>query len=204
MTMTNVDLRDEAAAEVQRLTEARAILRAGDARVPSHLDGTAPWIAISRRHRLRRAVGRRVCLVWRVAIEDASGRIVESRIVPVLVDIPASSGRASIRPTLERMDSEVRRRIESGSEPWRAEATRIWIAFTTARRERERDLAERRELPAAAAQAGLFDRRSERMRTADAATMAEAERSTRERMRAIDAMGDIASAPTRLLLILVP
>jgi hypothetical protein len=204
MTMTNVDLRTEAAAEVQRLTRARAILRDGDVRVPSHLDGTAPWIAISRRHRLRRAVGRRVCLVWRVALEDASGRIVESRIVPVLVDIPAGAGRASIRPILERMDAEVRRRIESRSEPWRAEATRVWNAFTTARRKRERDLAERRDAPAAAAQAGLFDRRSERMRTADAATMAETERATRERMRAIAAAGDIASAPARLLLILVP
>jgi hypothetical protein len=204
MTITSVDLRAEAAAEVRRLTGARAILRDGDVRVAPQLDGAAPWIAISRRHRLRRAIGRRVCLIWRVALEDASGRLVESRIVPVLVDMPAGTGRAAIRPTLERMDAAVRRRIESGSEPWRTEATRVWNAFTAARRERERDLAERRELPAAAKQAGLFDRRSERVRNADAATMAEAERSTRERMRSITVAGEIASAPARLLLILVP
>ena len=74
MTMSVVDLRTEAAAEVRRLTRARALIRDGDERALAQLEGDTTWIALPRRSRLRRSLGRRVCLVWRAAFEDASDR----------------------------------------------------------------------------------------------------------------------------------
>ena len=93
MTITMVDLRAEAAAEVRRLARARAVFREGDDRALARLESDATWIALPRRSRLKRSLGRRVCLVWRVAFEDASGRLVESRLVAVLVEIPRDAGR---------------------------------------------------------------------------------------------------------------
>lgn len=202
--MTIVDLRAEAAAEARRLTDARAILRHGDIHAARSLASTAPWIAISRRRRVRRSLRGRVCLVWRVALEDASGRIVESRLMPILVDLALGARRSSIRLTLERINAAVRQRIECESDPWRAEAARVWTAFTAARLEREQGIASRRDWPAAAAQPGLFDRRVERARNADAATVAESGRAAAERLRSIAAAGAVASVPAQLLLVLVP
>ena len=209
-----VDLRAEAAAEVRRLASARALLRDGDERALVQLEGDATWIAMPRA-RLRRSLGRRVCLVWRVAFEDASGRLVESRVVPVLIEVspgvgrilsdPAPDRRAWILALLRHSDGLVRARVEAECEEWRVAVTRVASAFTSARLCRQRDIAgQPSSSRSVASQSGLFDRRAERSRQAHAAAVAESEQAAVERLRAINDVGTIALQPARLLLVLVP
>ena len=204
-----VDLGAEAAAEVRRLASARALLRDGDERALVQLEGDATWIAMPRRARLRRSLGRRVCLVWRVAFEDASGRLVESRVVPVLIEVPRMPGKAErrawIRSLLRHADGLVRARVEAECEEWRVAVTRVASAFTLARLRRQRDIAgQPSSSRGVASQPGLFDRRAERSRQAHAAAVAESEQAAVERLRAINGVGTIALQPARLLLVLVP
>jgi hypothetical protein len=203
------DLRAEAAAEVRRLASARALLRDGDERALVQLEGDATWIAMPRRARLRRSLGRRVCLVWRVAFEDASGRLVESRVVPVLIEVPRMPGKAErrawIRSTLRHADGLVRARVEAECEEWRVAVTRVASAFTSARLCRQREIAGQPSTSSSvASQPGLFDRRAERSRQTHAAAVAESEQAAVERLRAINDVGTIALQPARLLLVLVP
>ncbi len=204
-----VDLRAEAAAEVRRLANARALLRDGDERALVQLEGDATWIAMPRRARLRRSLGRRVCLVWRVAFEDASGRLVESRVVPVLIEVPRMPGKAErrawIRSLLRHADGLVRARVEAECEEWRVAVTRVASAFTSARLCRQREIAGQPSTSSSvASQPGLFDRRAERSRQTHAAAVAESEQAAVERLRAINDVGTIALQPARLLLVLVP
>ena len=209
MTLTVVDLRTEAAAEARRLTSARAMLRDGDQRALAQLEGDTTWIALPRRSRLRLALGGRVCLLWRVAFEDTSGRLVESRLVPVLIDVgrtpvdPVQKRRRWVRSLIQCADDPVRARVEAACDQWRTEVTRIAGAFSAARLARERDIAGGTSFDAVS-QPGLFDRRAEHSRQARAAAIAESTQAAVERMRAIAAGGTVASVPARLLLVLVP
>ena len=78
--MIKVDLSAEAAAEVDRLTKARALAAGVGLFLP---DG--PLIGIARRNNVRRRLGRRVLLLWRLAYEDAGGRLVESMLVATTI-----------------------------------------------------------------------------------------------------------------------
>ena len=203
MTIATVDLRAEAAAEVRRLTAARAILRSGDADALARLESSAPWLALPRRGRLRRSLGRRLCLLWRVAAEDAAGNVVASRIVPVLVETTASFRPAAIRSLLRDTDVVIRARVESACEDWRADVERVMRAFTGARLTREASISGH-STGSEESQPGLFDRRVERARAVDAAAATAAERAALERLRTIAASGSIVVRPARLLLVLVP
>jgi hypothetical protein len=92
MTTMLVDLRAEAAAEVRRLTSARAFARDGDEGAVAQIEGDGAWITRARRPALRRFLGRRLMLIWRVTYEDACGGRVESRLIPVVIDLSAAPG----------------------------------------------------------------------------------------------------------------
>jgi hypothetical protein len=182
------------------------LLRNGDERALASLEGDATWIAISRRQGLRRSLGGRVCLVWRVAVEDTCGRLVESKLVPVLVDVQPSGRRRSpswIRSVLQQVDSPLRAQVEGESEAWLAEVMRLASAFSSTRLRRERDVAGQGARGDVVSQPGLFDRRAERSREAHAAAAAESERATAARLRDTAAAGELAPAPAQLLLVLV-
>jgi hypothetical protein len=201
MNMVLVDLRAEAAAEARRLSAARAWLRDGDERALLLLEGGGAWIASPRRARLRSALGGRVCLVWRVSFEDASGRSVESRLVPVLIE-----STTDVRRIVADLASDalIRTRIDIDSMVWRDQAIRVADAFATARLSREREI-EERPLPAnAPSQPGLFDRRAGRSRQAAAAVIAAGQQAMLERRHAAEGGAAIALRPARLLLVLVP
>lgn len=209
MTMSTVDLRTEAAAEARRLATARALLRDGDARALVQLDGDATWIALARRTGRKRSLGRRVCLVWRVAFEDASGRMVESRLVPILIEVTRVPGKAErrawIRSLLRHADGLVRARVEAECEAWRVAVARVASAFASARLCREREIAGQSPSSSnGASQPGLFDRRAQRSRQAHTTAAAESEQAAAERLRTISAGAAIALQPARLLLVLVP
>jgi hypothetical protein len=204
-----VDLRAEAIAEVSRLAKARAGLRDGDHRALVQLDGDATWIALARRTTRRRSLGRRVCLVWRVAFEDASGRLIESRLVPVVIELASVPGtaqrRAWIVALLRHVDADIRARVDAASGDWREAAARVAGAFTSARLCREHAIAGRPPgTSGSASQPGLFDRRAERSHLAQAATIAASAQAAAERLQTIGALATIVPQPARLLLVLVP
>src|SRR5215213_657275 len=87
MTMTLMDLRTDAEDEARRVGSARALIQNGDEEALVQLEGEAAWIGFPRRPLVRRALAGCICLVWRVALEDQSGRVVESTLVPVLAHV---------------------------------------------------------------------------------------------------------------------
>lgn len=193
MTMITVTLRDEADAEARRLGCARRLMRDGDAQALGWLECDATWIALPRRGRLRRALRRRVCLVWRAAFEDAFGRSVESMLIPVLVD----RGWEAFEPA-------VRARVEAECDAWAREVLRVEGAVTSVRLSRMRRIDLGAVSTVVAPQPGLFDRRAERsVRSLDAAA-AESARDNRDRARSIVAGEAITRLPARLMLVLVP
>lgn len=207
--LRTVDLRAEAVTEVSRLMQTRARLRDGDGRALAQLEGEAPWIALARRTGRRRSRGDRVHLVWRVAFEDQSGCLVESRLVPVAIDVARIPGKANRRKwilaLLQDTDADFRARVDAASEDWRASVVRIARAFTSARIRRERAIAGRAPaIGGAPSQPGLFDRRGERSHLANAEAAAASEQVVAERLRAILALGTITSQRARLLLVLAP
>jgi hypothetical protein len=207
MRTTTVDLRAEGIAEAARLTAARALLRDGDERALFELEGDATWIARPRRTSLKRSLAGRACLVWRVAFEEPSGRLAESKLVPVLADVPRSADRhaaAWVERFLQQAEGLVRARVEAECEAWRAEVTNCAGAFSSSRMRREREIAGRSERHRRESQPGLFDRRAERSRDAEMSATAESRRITAARRQEIGAVAQIAPRPARLLLVLVP
>lgn len=207
--LTIVNLRAEAVAEAGRLVNARAVCRDGDDRALAQLQGDPTWIALARRVARRRLLARRVFLVWRVAIEDEAGHLVESRLVPVAIEIarvpPRACRRDWILAMLRQMDADMRARVDIASTEWREAAARTAGAFMSARVDREHAIDGRPpRTSAGAAQPGLFDRRVERGQLAQAATIAGGEQATADRRRTIGSLAAITPQPARLLLVLVP
>jgi hypothetical protein len=206
MNVTRVDLRTEAIAEARRLAEGRALHRDGDERALASLEGDATWIAKPRRTSLKRSLGGRVCLLWRVAFEETSGRVVESKLVPVLVAVPSSADRRSsvwMACLLQHADRHVRASVEAECAAWRATVVSTTRAFARARLRREREIAGRPVRSLGDSQFGLFDRRAERTREAHESAAVEARQAAAVRLRAIRAAARIAPQPARLLLVLV-
>lgn len=224
MTMATVDLRTEAAAEVRRLSAARALTRDGDERALAQLEGDGPWLMLGRRTPLKRAMGRRVCFLWRVALEDASGRLVASRVVAIAIDVthlPRKAERRSwiralvryAEAVLEReLGCQEREPFPSASlgagrraDTWHAEAARMVDAFIAARLSRERAIASHNAaVDDVASQPGLFDRRADRTRQAQMQASDESAQLASERLRAVAGAGSLTIRPARLMLVLVP
>ena len=201
MTMIAVDLRAEAAEEARRLTAARGWLRDGDRLALLRLESGGTWISSARRARLRRALGGRLCLVWRISCEDATGRRIESRLVPMLVESAVDVRRLLADPASH---AAIQSRIAIDCRGWMKEAVRVADAFATARLSREREIAERPAHAGAPSQPGLFDRRVDRSRENQAAALAAGHEAILERRRAAESAAAIALGPARLLLALVP
>jgi hypothetical protein len=199
--MIPVNLRAEAATEARRLSRARAWLRDGDLRALQLLEADGGWIARPRRARVGRLLGGRMCLIWRVSFADASGRLVESRLVPLLVETATGLGRMLCDATSNAL---FRTRVETDSDAWRLQATRVVDLFTTTRLSREREIAERSSTAEPPTQGGLFDRRADRERQARAAALVESQQAMFDRRRSVEGAGAIALRPAQLLLAIVP
>jgi hypothetical protein len=225
--MTLMNLRAEAENEARRVSEARALTQHGDEEALVQLEGEAVWIAFPRRPRIRRALAGRICLVWRVAFEDRSGRCVGTRLVPVLAHVgrvlqpphgfgrtvaavgegalgPAPNRTNQVRSLLRDAEDIIRARVEATCDEWVESATQAARAFAEARLAREAAigaLPRRRHAPS---QPGLFDRRTDRAQRARAAINDGAEDAALDRVRPIGDSAIIVRQPARLLLVLVP
>ena len=210
MTLRLMDLRTDAENEARRVGAARVLIQNGDEEALAQLEGETAWIAFARRTLVRRALAGRICLVWRVAFEDRSGRGVEARLVPILADAgrivvnPAPGRPAQIRSLLRDAEDVVRARVEAAADEWAESATATARAFAEARCAREQAIARLPQRPHILSQAGLFDRRTERAHQAQAAINHDAEQAALDRVRSIRDSAAIVRQPARLLLVLVP
>jgi len=209
MALMTPDLRTDAIAEARRLSGTRALQRDGDEGVLAGHDGVGPLIARARRSSLRRALGGRILLVWRASCEDGSGRRIESQLVALLVDVgpaPSSSEqRAWIRALLREAEAQLRRQVEAAASTWRHAAAIVSSEFTSARIQRAHAIAARLETERRQAfQPGLFDRRAERVRSADVTDAAERRQQIRARVTDAAQAAPLAARPAELLLVLTP
>jgi hypothetical protein len=209
MTIEIMDLKVEAATEVQRLAVARRFTKDGDANALAELEGDGPWMAIARRHTARSALGRRLVLVWRVAFEDVAGALLESCLVPVAVELShvarVRRRRRWLESIVREIEPSVRVEIAKVGSDWRQAVEHAVRSFTSARTARDRAIADRAAREGEDAfQPGLFDRRAERARGQLAQAKAGANTVAADRLAASVRAGSIAPRPAQLLLVLVP
>jgi hypothetical protein len=211
MPMVMMNLRSEAAAEAGRIARVRTLLRDDDAVQLGLLEGSGVWIARIRRTETRQALGGRFVLVWRIALEDAGGRLVESGLVPVAVDLSREGRRGLTRSRLNALVAQLEREtlplVTLYGDEWQQTADRAVRCFTSARLERERAIA-RWLSPSSttgrAYQPGLFDRRVERERRLHASSASETEQAVAERLLSVEQLTAVRPRLPQLLLVVVP
>jgi hypothetical protein len=194
--MICVDLAAAAHDEARRLTGARALIGASR---PFVADG--PLVGISRRHRFRTALRRRILLVYRCAYEDATGRLVHSRLVAMTIAV-RQHGLDLRRARWS--DPALLARIEDECRDWRDTAQRVTREFTLARRSRERAIAANHTTVPLSFQPGLFDRRAHRAHAAHQHHTADLAAQLTLREAALEAAGTLTLRATELLLVLIP
>jgi hypothetical protein len=193
--MVQVDLAADAAAEVARLTKARS-LTAG---AGTFLD--RPLIGIARRSGIRRTLGGRLLLLWRLAYEDLGGRPVESALVAVTIEL--SGTRFDVRHA-DWSHASLLTLVRDRCGVWRASVQDTVDRFTATRVARERAIAAARAASTNAFQAGLFDRRADRVHVAHSKSAAELAEQMAARMKAVVSAGTISLRAPELLLVLIP
>ena len=191
--MTVVDLKAAASAEVKRIAAARALVHDGDERTRAELEAGGPWVALARSTPLRRALRGRSLQLWRVALKDANGRLVDSTLIPIAFD-------ASDTPTA----TDVAARVEQAAASWRDEATHTLARFAAVRLARERAIAAARERSVGAVQPGLFDRRADRRYSERFSAQASSADEEQARLDAIERGTTVIAQPARLLLVMTP
>jgi hypothetical protein len=184
----NPDLRTAAAAEVERLQTARALIRDGDALALARLEAGGPWIGIARPKLRRRLAGTRL-EIWRAGYEDASGRIVESRLVVIAV--------SAARP------SEIARLLEAATVDWRRDVERVVAAFASTRLARESAIAaSAAQTRCTPFQTGLFDRREQHEHAALEGARRAVEERLAERTASVQRANAIGATAPELLLVI--
>jgi len=202
-----VDLRADAIAEAERLKRVRALMVQGDEMELARLEGDGTWIARCRKTRVRRRLSGRLCLVWCVVFEDPSGRVVESMLVPMLIDLRGAAkprSREWVESFLQQAEDALRARVEVECKEWRGRVMQLATACSSLRVNRQRAIAVRPDRSRRDSQPGLFDRRAEREQQTHSVAAAEAERAAAQRLEAILEAAQIALRPARLLLVLLP
>jgi hypothetical protein len=200
----------EAETEAARLTRRRALDRDGDHEALAQLEADGPWILVARGSVLRRQLAGRALLVWRVACENTSGRVVESCLVALAVQpAPAVKPRTRAARAAWLIDVEIVAAplVDDAVREWRETAGTAAQSFFAARLARETAIA------AAAAdvrseldeyQPGLFDRRAERAYARAAGAGADSRRDSAGRVAVLGRAAELIVRPPRLLLAVMP
>ena len=194
--MIAVDLVAAARDEARRLTGARALI--GVSR-PFVADG--PMVSIARRRRLRTALGGRILLVYRCAYEDATARLVHSRLVGITIAVQRYG------PDLLRArwsEPSLLARIDDECAEWRDAAQHVTREFALARRARERAIAANHSAVPLSFQPGLFDRRAHRAHAAHEHHAVECAAQLAVRLAAVEAACTLTLRAPELLLVLIP
>jgi superfamily II DNA or RNA helicase len=201
-----IDLKDEAAAEVERIVFAR---KATNERVEASrrlLESAGTWITRARRHETRRHLRRNAVALLLVEWEDGHGRVRHSMLFPTAMHLERAwlPTRSELRAIVRGADRTLSAMADEEALRQHAEVDRWAVALVDARLARERAIALMRGGPHAPTQAGLFDRRAERELQADHAAAAEIEREIDERIHSLSYSRTLSRRPARLLLVLLP
>jgi hypothetical protein len=201
----------DAAAEHARLRLVRQVRTVFDetgAEQPEGLTtsaiGTDRWLAFNRSSRLRRLYKSAVIALFRTNVEDSYGRLVATRVTPILIRTLRRLTRADRDHIRRMLETIVLGQLDPTLAPWATASVRVHRTFWSRRAMREqaiaRALAQGNRSPF---QVGLFDRRMLNARERETRTRAEnvmeAER------QAVSAAGAAHSAvaPGRPVLVLV-
>jgi hypothetical protein len=193
--MIEVDLAAAAAAEVKRLTKARGLTGGAGPFLPDQ-----PLVGITRRSAVRRILGGRVLLLWRLAFEDSGGRLVESALVAVTIEL--AGARVDVRHA-GWSHASLLAIVHDECGAWRASVRDTVDRFTATRLARERAIAAG-AASTDAFQAGLFDRRADRAHAAHSKIAAGRTEQIASRMKAVVSAGTISLRAPELLLVLIP
>jgi len=207
VNLKTVDLWADAIAEAERLKRARALMVQGDEMELARLEGDGTWIARCRKTRVRRKLSGRMCLIWRVVFEDPSGGVVESMLMPMLIDVRGAAkarSREWVESFLRQAEDVLRARVDVECREWRTRVIQLATACSSRRANRQLAIAGRSDRSRRDSQPGLFDRRAERERQTFAVAAAETERAAAQRLEAILEAAQVALRPARLLLVLLP
>jgi hypothetical protein len=201
------DLGAAGCAEADRLRVARAFSGKRDQAILASLEGDGPWIlSASHRRRLREAIGSKTLLVWRVTLENRSGQVLASRLVPMMVNgIVEASTRTSMKGLIRSVAEGFASRVDLSCRDWQVGAAAAISAYMSTRLARERALAgklPRTEL--SAFQPGLFDRRADRDHAAQMALLADLQREDARRIAALERAAEVVCTPIQLLLAVMP
>ena len=205
MTMVIFELRSEAALEASRLASVRALTARKDDGAAAQLEGGRPWLAVRCGRKARQVLGRRLVLVWRVALENGTGATVESHLVAVVCEV-AGERRARRRHSIDQIVRGIEPRIHAeiggAVAQWLEAAERSTRAFTSAHVGRRRAVADQHASVEREFQAGLFDRRSDRAHDQIAQQAAAFAAEAAERLTASLRWETISKRPPQLLLAL--
>ena len=201
LTPIAVSLTAEAGAEASRLAGVRRLVN--DAVVVDR-----PWVAFARNRATRASLGVRMLLMVRLAYEDATGRLVESALVPLAAPFRVGSNRLTRRQMLELVDGlgpEAARLADAVSAPWKQAALAYAKAFAEVRLTRAEAVAEAlANGQPASYQPGLFDRRAERRQLAALDLASRAVQHAALRVAEAQRGSHIHLRPPELLLVLAP
>ena len=206
MTMARADRSADAAIEAAHIAAARALTDGTDLGAMSQLITDRPWLTFSRRWRTRRMLAGRLLLVYRVALEDATGVDAASQLMAVCCefrDAHRALPSRTIGQAVHDLEPRIHRAIEESATARQAAARGSLTAFARARADRLRLILEQSaSADSHAFQPGLFDRRAER--AAARRTWQTADEALLERLSGALNAGTLSPRQPRLLLVLAP
>ena len=209
MSLTTLDLAGDAIAEANRLAAARARTRAECEAAFDRGEGLAlgPLVTRARHRETRRSLAGRTLLVFRVSWLDGCARVVEWRLIGVLVSMhcswPASRDGRHFRAMVADAEAAAMSHVEAEAARLDPDVAEVVGRRAAARLDRERAIAGQARAPRSLVQAGLFDRRAERAQQRDASASTECERLLNDRLRAAE-FAALHSNTIELVLALVP
>jgi superfamily II DNA or RNA helicase len=167
------------------------------------------WLAFARNPATRSRLVPRVLVVLQSTFEDSCGRLVAAHLTPLMVhtriEIARGQARGAVAAIIGWIETVSPQNGDTAWMRWKGETTLIHHSFWATRRSRERAIATALAATVDEAfQPGLFDRRAERRRLADA----EERRALGHDRTLYEAMAEraavIEARPTRAVLVLVP
>jgi hypothetical protein len=205
-------LEREAIAEAARLAASRRLSRLDDLKARSRLDTGGPWVVFARSGHTRAHLGRRLIAVWAIAYDDGRGVEVEATLVPLAIELRSgpyerrARGARWLDQLLCASAFALRSTIEQGTAGWRRDVECLAGAVARTRLARGQATAAARasEVKGSLFQAGLFDRRADRLRAAIRSAETLAGQQTAHRLALLQRSGTLSLQPARLLLVLAP
>jgi superfamily II DNA or RNA helicase len=195
----------DAVAEARRLDAERVLARGIGVSTPVQPRDEGPLAAIVRNTTTRTRLGARVLMIWEVALEDGTGRCVQSRAIATTVSLarlPRARSDGWTDSVVGLITADALAQIEAVAAPWHNSAIAVVRSFVAARLRREHSFAA--AVGPAVFQPGLFDRRVHHAQAAARAARQQMADASARRMAILEHRAELSVLPPALRLVLVP